>query len=245
MGAEPFADRAQAGAALAGRLAAAPGLGSPGSPLAASAGRPGVVVLALPRGGVPVAVPVADALGAPLDVLVVRKLGLPRQPELAMGALAGLGGEVVEVRHEPVLRGARVPAAVLESVRATELAELRRRETAFRRDLPALPVTGRTVVVVDDGAATGSTVRAAVAALRRGGAGRVVVALPVCPPDTATALAAAADELVCLRVPARFQAVGLEYDDFAPPSDDAVAGLLRAARDRWDAGRRTAGREVS
>ena len=216
-GREPFADRAQAGAALAGRLAA-------------SAGRPGVVVLALPRGGVPVAVPVAEALGAPLDVLVVRKLGLPRQPELAMGALAGLGGEVVEVLHEPVLRAARVPAAVLDAVREAELVELRRREVALRRDLPALPVARRTVVVVDDGAATGSTVRAAVAALRRGGAGRVVVALPVCPPDTAAVLAAEADELVCLRSPARFQAVGLEYADFAPPRDDQVADLLRAAR---------------
>lgn len=221
MGRQPFADRAQAGAALAGRLAA-------------DARRPGTVVLALPRGGVPVAVPVAEALGAPLDVLVVRKLGLPRQPELAMGALAGLGGDVVEVLHEPVLRAARVPPGVLDAVRATERAELRRREAAFRRDLPALPVAGRPVVVVDDGAATGSTVRAAVAALRRGGAGRVVVALPVCPPDTATALAAAADELVCLRVPSRFLAVGLEYADFAPPSDGEVAGLLRAARDRHD-----------
>jgi predicted phosphoribosyltransferase len=147
-----------------------------------------------------------------------------------MGALAGLGGAVVEVRHEPVLRAARVPAAVLDAVRAAEVAELRRREAAFRRDLPALPVAGRTVVVIDDGAATGSTARAAVAALRRAGAGRVVVALPVCPPDTAAALAAEADDLVCLRVPARFLAVGLEYADFAPPRDAEVAALLRTAR---------------
>jgi putative phosphoribosyl transferase len=233
MGRQPFADRAQAGAALAGRLAASPGLASAASPAGAGAtppAAPGVVVLALPRGGVPVAVPVAGALGAPLDVLVVRKLGLPRQPELAMGALAGLGGAVVEVRHEPVLRAARVPAAVLDAVRAAEVAELRRREAAFRRDLPALPVAGRTVVVIDDGAATGSTARAAVAALRRAGAGRVVVALPVCPPDTAAALAAEADDLVCLRVPARFLAVGLEYADFAPPRDAEVAALLRTAR---------------
>src|SRR6478736_1065418 len=250
MGREPFADRAQAGAALAGRLAATAGLAAsaglmpapgppataPGPPAATAAppaspsARPGVVVLALPRGGVPVAVPVAEALGAPLDVLVVRKLGLPQQPELAMGALAGLGGEVVEVRHAPVLRAARVPSAVLDAVRAAELAELRRREAAFRRDLPALPVAGQVVVVVDDGAATGSTARAAVAALRRGGARRVVVALPVCPPDTAAVLAAEADELVCLRSPAGFQAVGLEYADFSPPHDEEVAGLLRSAR---------------
>ncbi|GIG37428.1 phosphoribosyltransferase [Cellulomonas pakistanensis] len=218
-GPRPFADRAQAGAALAGRLAA-------------SADRPRTVVLALPRGGVPVAAPIAEALGAPLDVLVVRKLGLPRQPELAMGALAGLGGEVVEVLHDPVLRAARVRGPELDGVRAAELAELRRREAAFRRDLPALAVTGRTVVVVDDGAATGSTVRAAVAALRRRAPERVVVALPVCPPDTAAALAREADELVCLRVPSGFQAVGLEYVDFEPPRDADVAALLRAARAR-------------
>lgn len=218
-GREPFADRAQAGAALADRLAA-------------YAGRPRTVVLALPRGGVPVAAPIAEALGAPLDVLVVRKLGLPRQPELAMGALAGLGGDVEVVLHEPVLRAARVRDPELDAVRTAELAELLRRETAFRRDLPALSVTGRTVVVVDDGAATGSTVRAAVAALRRRRPERVVVALPVCPPDTAAALAREADELVCLRVPSGFQAVGLEYVDFAPPRDADVAAMLRSARVR-------------
>lgn len=214
-----FADRARAGAALAGRLAA-------------YAGRPDVVVLALPRGGVPVAAPVAAALRAPLDVLVVRKLGLPGQPELAMGALAGIDGAVDVVLNEPVLDAARVPVADLEAVRAAELVALRRREAAFRRDLPTLPVTDRTVVVVDDGAATGSTVRAAVAALRRHRPTRVVVALPVCPPDTAAALAQVADDLVCLRVPATFRAVGLEYADFDPPPDAEVVALLRAARAR-------------
>jgi putative phosphoribosyl transferase len=216
-GREPFADRAQAGAALAGRLAA-------------YAGRPEVVVLALPRGGVPVAAPLATALGAPLDVLVVRKLGLPGQPELAMGALAGIGGAVDVVLNQRVLDAARVPAADLAEVRATELAALRRREAAFRRELPALPVDGRTVVLVDDGAATGATVRAAVAALRRHRPGRVVVALPVCPPDTAAALAREVDELVCVRVPATFHAVGLAYADFDPPADAEVLALLRAAR---------------
>jgi putative phosphoribosyl transferase len=218
-GPEPFADRARAGAALAGRLAAYAHL-------------PGLVVLALPRGGVPVAAPVAAALAAPLDVLVVRKLGLPGQPELAMGALAGIGGEVDSVLNQRVLDAARVPAADLAVVREVELAELRRREAAFRRELPALPVADRTVVVVDDGAATGSTVRAAVAALRRHHPARVVVALPVCPPDTAAALAREADELVCLRVPRRFHAVGLEYADFDPPADADVLALLRAARTR-------------
>lgn len=220
---QPFADRAQAGAALAHRLAA-------------SARQPGVVVLALPRGGVPVAAPVAAALGAPLDVLVVRKLGLPAQPELAMGALAGIGGDVDLVLNRSVLDAARVPAADLAAVRAVELAALRRRQAAFRRELPALPVAGRTVVVVDDGAATGSTVRAALAALGRHGPARVVVALPVCPPDTAAALARDADELVCLRVPPEFRAVGLEYADFGPPGDAEVLALLRAARAAGAAG---------
>jgi putative phosphoribosyl transferase len=222
-GREPFADRAQAGAALAGRLAA-------------YAGRPEVVVLALPRGGVPVAAPIATALAAPLDVLVVRKLGLPEQPELAMGALAGIGGAVDVVLNQRVLDAARVPAADLAEVRATELAALRRREAAFRRELPALAVDGRTVVLVDDGAATGATVRAAVAALRRHRPGRVVVALPVCPPDTASALAREVDELVCVRVPATFHAVGLAYTDFDPPTDAEVLGLLRAGRAAGAAG---------
>lgn len=216
-GREPFADRARAGAALAGRLAS-------------YAGRADVLVLALPRGGVPVAAPVAAALRVPLDVLVVRKLGLPEQPELAMGALAGIGGGVEEVLNRRVLAAARVPEADLAEVRVTELAALRRREQALRRELPPLPVEGRVVVVVDDGAATGSTVRAAVAALRRHGAARVVVALPVCPPDTAAALARETDELVCLRVPATFRAVGLEYADFEPPADADVLALLRASR---------------
>jgi putative phosphoribosyl transferase len=191
-----------------------------------------VLVLALPRGGVPVAAPVAAALRVPLDVLVVRKLGLPEQPELAMGALAGIGGGVEEVLNRRVLAAARVPEADLAEVRVTELAALRRREQALRRELPPLPVEGRVVVVVDDGAATGSTVRAAVAALRRHSAARVVVALPVCPPDTAAALARETDELVCLRVPATFRAVGLEYADFEPPADADVLALLRASRAR-------------
>lgn len=217
LGSERFDDRTQAGVALAGRLTA-------------YRGRADVVVLALPRGGVPVAAPVAAVLGAPLDVLVVRKLGLPRQPELAMGALAGIDGDVETVLNERVLLAARVPEETFEAVWARELAELRLREDAFRRDLPALSVAGRTVVVVDDGAATGSTVRAAIAALRRRHAARIVVALPVCPPDTAGDLARSADEVVCLRVPARFEAVGLEYRDFDPPADGEVTALLRAGR---------------
>lgn len=216
---EPFADRAQAGSALARVLTGDPRL-------------TGAVVLALPRGGVPVAGPVAAALGAPLDVLVVRKLGLPGHPELAMGALAGIAGDVVEVRNEAVLRAAGVSPDAFAEVRATEAAELRRREAAYRGDRAPQAVAGRTVLVVDDGAATGATVRAAVAALRRQGAARVVVALPVCPPDTARLLAVEADGLVCLREPAVFAAVGQEYGDFAATPDAEVCRVLDAARAR-------------
>jgi len=215
-GREPFADRAEAGAALALLLTA-------------YRDRPDVLVLALPRGGVPVAAPVSAALHAPLDVVIVRKLGLPRQPELAMGALAGVGGHVELVLHEPVLRAARVRPAEFVAVHDTELAELQRRERAYRQGRPALAVEGRTVLVVDDGAATGSTVRAAVAALRQHDPARVVVALPVCPTDTRRALERVADQVVCAREPAFFDGVGQEYRDFRAPSDDEVRALLRAA----------------
>lgn len=213
-GREPFADRAEAGAALALLLTA-------------YRNRPDVLVLALPRGGVPVAAPVSAALHAPLDVVIVRKLGLLRQPELAMGALAGVAGHVQLVLHEPVLRAARVPPEEFVAVRDAELAELYRREQAYRQGRPALAVAGRTVLVVDDGAATGSTVRAAVAALRPCGPARVVIALPVCPTDTRRALEGIADEVICAREPAYFDGVGQEYRDFSAPSDDEVRALLR------------------
>ena len=210
---QPYADRTAAGRALAHLLAG-------------YAGRDDVVVLALPRGGVPVAVPVAEALGAPLDVLLVRKLGLPAQPELAMGAIAGVGGEVELVRNERVLRQGRVPEADLEAVRSRELLELRRREQEYRGGRPAVGVHDRVVVLVDDGLATGSTMRAAVAAVRSQTPSRVVVAVPVGSADTCSALAREADDVVCAWTPTPFYAVGQGYRDFGQTSDEEVRAAL-------------------
>lgn len=210
----PYPDRAAAGRDLATHLAR-------------WAGDPRVLVLALPRGGVPVAVPVADMLRAPLDVLVVRKLGLPTAPEVAMGALAGVGDVVVEVDEPRVRTRARVTAADVARVRDAELAELRRREVAYREGRPPIDVRGRVAVLVDDGLATGASVRAAVAALRPHVPARVVVAVPVGAGDACAALRAQADDLVCVRTPADFRAVGQEYVDFAPPTDADVRALLR------------------
>lgn len=210
-----YADRPEAGHDLATRLTA-------------YADRDDVVVLALPRGGVPVALPVAQALDAPLDVLLVRKLGLPGQPELAMGAIAGVGGDVELVRNEQVLHRSGVPAAQVEEVHRRELEELRRREAAYRGDRPAVPVRDKVVVVVDDGLATGSTMRAAVAAVRRQQPSRVVVAVPVGSSDTCAALAQEADEVVCSRTPVPFYAVGQGYRDFGQTTDDEVRAALDA-----------------
>lgn len=210
----PYDDRAQAGRALAQQLPA-------------YAGRDDVVVLALPRGGVPVAAPVAVALAAPLDVLVVRKLGLPRQPELAMGAIAGVGDRVETVRNARVLSAAAVSEQDFTAVRERELDELRRREQAYRGGRPALDVDDRVVVLVDDGLATGSTMRAAVAALRQRQPARVVVAVPVAAADTCVALRQQADEVVCTWTPDPFHAVGQGYLDFSATEDDEVRRLLR------------------
>ena len=177
-----------------------------------------VVVLGLPRGGVPVAAVVADALGAPLDVVVVRKLGVPWQPELAMGAV-GEGGVVV--RHEQVLQ--RVPAEQFAQVVARERAEVERRSARLRRGRPAQALTGRTAVVVDDGLATGSTARAACAVVRAAGADRVVLAVPVAPAGT---VVEQADELVVVRSPDPFGAVGRWYADFRPTTEQEVVDLL-------------------
>ncbi|WP_164700558.1 phosphoribosyltransferase [Modestobacter sp. KNN46-3] len=186
----------------------------------------GPVVLGLPRGGVPVAVPVAAALAAPLDVLVVRKLGVPGQPELAMGAV-GEGGVVV--LEERVLRVARVVDADLARVRDDQQAEVDRRVRLFREVRPRVPLAGRTVVLVDDGIATGSTARAACAVARAQGAARVVLAVPVCSPDAVPALTAATDELVVLSSPPGFRSVGQAYADFRATEDDEVLDLLRRA----------------
>ncbi len=207
-----FADRKEAGRALAAALARLQELDP--------------VVLGLPRGGVPVAYEVAQALAAPLDVFVVRKLGVPWQPELAMGAIASGG---VVVRNESVLAGMGDADETLERVKARELAELERRESVYRGGRPAVPLVGRTVIVVDDGLATGSSMKAAVKALRRAGVARIVVAVPVGPPDTCRQLEALADDVVCLERPAMFMAVGQWYEDFGQTQDEEVSELLGLA----------------
>jgi predicted phosphoribosyltransferase len=207
-----FADRRAAGRALGERL----GRNELRDP----------VVLGLPRGGVILAAEVARALGAPLDVLVVRKLGLPWQPELAMGAIAAVGGTVETVRVEAVLLAALVEPEVFEEVRRRELAELRRRETAYRGDRAPVVLRGRDVVVVDDGLATGATMRAAVVAVRGQEPRRVTVAVPIGSPTACAALAAEVDELVCLSAPSGFRAVGQGYADFSATSDEEVRAAL-------------------
>jgi putative phosphoribosyl transferase len=185
-----------------------------------------LVVLALPRGGVPVAVEVARQLGAPLDVIVVRKLGLPTQPELAMGAI---GEDGVRVLNHEVLQHLRVPERALQAVESREREELDRRARAYRGDRPRVPIDGRTVVIVDDGLATGSTARAAIEVARGHGARRVILAVPVAPRETVSELATVADEVVCVASPMPFAAIGQWYDDFRQTSDADVSRLLSAA----------------
>jgi predicted phosphoribosyltransferase len=189
------------------------------------ASRDDVVVLALPRGGVPVGFEVARALGAPLDVFVVRKLGVPGHEELAMGAIAS-GGLVV--RNETVTERLHVSDALVDRAIERERAEIERREQVYRDGRPPLEVGGKTAIVVDDGLATGATMRAAMRALR-GRAAHTVVAVPVAPVSTLQDLEADADEIVCARTPARFFAVGEAYDDFGQTSDAEVQELLRVA----------------
>lgn len=208
-----FSDRAEAGRLLSGRLLA-------------YAGRPDVLVLALPRGGVPVGYEVARALGVPLDVFVVRKLGLPGHEELAMGAIASGG---VCVLNDEVIDALRVPRSVIKEVIDQELRELERRERAYRDDRPPPDVRGLTVILVDDGLATGSTMRAAVAALRRLEPARIVVAVPTAAPSTCEEFRHLADECICEITPEPFQAVGLWYEDFSQTTDDEVRGLLERA----------------
>lgn len=184
------------------------------------------VVLGLPRGGVPVAAEVARALAAPLDVLVVRKLGAPGQPELAMGAVAGGG---VQVLNHAVISGLRIDQQALARVSAAEQAEVERRERAFRGDRPHPVLRDRALVLVDDGLATGATMRAAVEAVRSAGPARTVVAVPVASAEARDLVAAVADEVVCLSVPADFGAVGVHYRDFRQTSDDEVRRLLAQA----------------
>ena len=209
-----FHDRRDAGRALARALAH-------------YAGRPDVIVLALPRGGVPVGFEVARALDAPLDVFLVRKLGFPGNEEYAMGAIASGG---VRVLNEAVVRELGVSPIALERIVQQEERELRRREHAYRDDLPAVTLAGRTAILVDDGLATGFSMRAAVKAVRERGARRIVVAVPLGPSDTVRELARLADEVVCVSSPQPFLAVGRFYESFDQTSDEEVLELLRQAQ---------------
>ena len=207
-----FVDRRQAGQFLAQRLA---GYRDDAS----------VIVLALPRGGVPVAFEVAQALGAPLDVFVVRKLGLPGHEEFAMGAIAT--GEVMVMN--PDLTNAGIPQATIDAVAARERVELARRERLYRGDRPPVAIADRTVILVDDGLATGSTMLAAATAVRRQRPRRTIVAVPVAAAETCRALRRIVDDVVCATTPEPFMAVGAWYDDFRQVSDDEVHALLDAA----------------
>jgi putative phosphoribosyl transferase len=187
------------------------------------AGREDVIVLGLPRGGVPVAYEVAKHLRVPLDVFIVRKLGVPGFEELAAGAIASGG---VRVLNEDVMRAIPHAEAAIEAVTTKETAELERREQIYREGRPPPELRGRIVILVDDGLATGATMRAAVKALRQTGAAQIVVAVPVGPPDTCYELEQLADETICLSTPPFFQAVGQYYDDFSQTSDEDVRELL-------------------
>jgi predicted phosphoribosyltransferase len=206
-----FADRRDGGRLLARQLGR-------------YAHRRDVVVLGLPRGGMPVAAEVASALGAPLDVFVVRKLGVPGHEELAMGAIASGG---VRVLNDDVVRAVGIPEREVDAVAARELETLEARERAYRGDRDPVELRGRTAILVDDGLATGATMRAAISALKGLGAAGIVVAVPTAPRETCEALRSEVDDVVCARTPEPFTAVGLWYRDFAPVSDDQVSELLR------------------
>jgi len=211
-----YRDRTEAGRVLASKLAA-------------YALRSDVLVLALPRGGVPVGFEVARALHAPLDVFIVRKLGLPGHEEFAMGAIATCG---VRVLNEEAVEALNIPEEIIESVAAKEQRELERRERLYRGNRPPPEVRGKTVILVDDGLATGPSRQAAVTALRQQQAGRIVVAVPVAASETCEQLRRQADDIICSLTPHPFQAVGLWYEDFAQTTDEEVRDLLdRAAEE--------------
>lgn len=194
--------------------------------LRAYAHRPDVLVLALPRGGVPVAYEVARALNAPLDVFIVRKLGVPGHEEFAMGAIASGG---VRVLNDDVIHALRIPAQVVEAVATREQRELERRERLYRDGRPAPDVKGHTVILIDDGLATGATMRAALQALRQRGPARLIVAVPVAAPSTCLELRSEADDVICARTPDPFFGVGWWYQNFEQTSDEEVHNLLAQA----------------
>jgi putative phosphoribosyl transferase len=208
-----FHDRAEAGVILAQKLKS-------------YAGHTDVLVLGLPRGGIPIAFEVARALGAPLDVFVVRKLGLPGHEELAMGAIASGG---VRVLNQEVVRGLGIDSEVINRVAAREAAELRRREQLYRHGRTPLKVHGRTVILVDDGLATGASMHAAAVALRTQGPAKIVVAVPVAAAETCDEFRRQVDEIVCAVTPEPFRAVGLWYENFDQTTDEEVRELLGRA----------------
>ncbi len=217
-----FRDRTDAGLSLAKELTA-------------YANRPDVLVLGLPRGGVPVAYEVARALRAPLDIILVRKLGVPGEQELAMGAIASGG---VRVLNEDVVRMLGIPAHVIDAVAAKEQRELSRRERLYRGDHPAPVIQGKTVILVDDGIATGATVRAAIALVRQQQPAAVVVATPVAPASTCAELRPTVDALICVLTPEDFLAIGFWYESFPQTTDDEIRLLLSYAwRDHTASGR--------
>lgn len=208
-----YDDRREAGVELAHRLSS-------------FKGQDNVLVLALPRGGVPVAFEVARALDAPLDIFLVRKLGVPGHRELAMGAIASGG---VRVLNDDVVSWYSIPEPIIDAVAREEAVELGRRERLYREDRPALEIRDRVVILVDDGLATGSSMKAAVQAVRAHSPARVVVAVPVGSPDTCREFTGIADEIVCARQPAPFAAVGQWYRDFSQTTDEEVRELLERA----------------
>jgi len=208
---QAFIDRRDAGRVLASRLTK-------------YAGRDDVIVLALPRGGVPVAYEVASALGVPMDVFLVRKLGTPGHRELAMGAIASGG---VRVLNEDVVHWYGISPSAIERIAREEEEELERRERAYRDDRPPSDFTNKAVILIDDGLATGSTMRAAAQAVRARRPARVVIAVPVGAPQTCAELAAVADEVICVRMPEPFSAVGQWYLNFNQTDDDEVRDLLQ------------------
>jgi len=210
-----FSDRVDAGRHLA-QVVRAAGLGGDGT-----------VVLGLPRGGVPVAAEVGVALGAPLDVIVVRKLGVPFQPELAMGAI---GEDGIRVENEETVGSSAISAVDFEAIEQRERGELNRRASRYREGRPRLDLGGRCAVIVDDGIATGSTARAACHVARTHGASRIVLAVPVAPAAAVSALRDACDDMLCVAQPDPFFAVGEWYRDFTPTSDEEVSELLRRSQ---------------